>query len=281
MSSVPPGLNSLQDYLESHVPGAFLGIVGDRYHTYGYHLGQDRIFSENGLGWSDYSVQHSRDRSSLSGYASAMDFGRGGWGDKLYSWTKWLVDQLRAGEYKDVREVIGAVSPGGRAYRWARENGWRAEVRSDGDDHEWHTHVSFYRDSARRDQTALVRDYIEEEDVPTAEEIVDELMSRVIEKVDPNSGTTSAMTFKSYVRWVHKNGVDAMTSVAAVLPQLAELQATVNGQTVLLKQLMADSYLSEEQYEELLAAVKAAAKAGADGVAAQLAAAGAALSGGE
>ncbi len=154
MSYAPKTLLDLDSYLRGHgVPT--VGIVGDSGHTYGYHLGKDRLPS------GDYSASLARDRAGLTNAASAIDIGNH---TGLRALTNFLALAGASGAAKDVREVIG---PGldGRAYRWAAENDWDREgPRASGDSHEWHCHVSFYRDSEYRDKITLFEPYIEGDD---------------------------------------------------------------------------------------------------------------------
>ncbi len=154
MSYAPKTLLDLDAYLRNHgVPT--VGIVGDSGHTYGYHLGKDRLPS------GDYSASLARDRAGLTNAASAIDIGNH---TGLRALTNFLALAGASGAAKDVREVIG---PGfdGRAYRWAAENDWDREgPRASGDSHEWHCHVSFYRDSEYRDKITLFEPYIEGDD---------------------------------------------------------------------------------------------------------------------
>ncbi len=154
MSYAPKTLLDLDAYLRGHgVPT--VGIVGDAAHTYGYHLGKDRLRA------GDYSASLARDKAGLTNAASAIDIGNH---TGLKALTNFLALAGAAGQAKDVREVIG---PGfdGRAYRWSADNDWNREgPRAPGDSHEWHCHVSFYRDSEYRDKTGLFRPYIEGDD---------------------------------------------------------------------------------------------------------------------
>lgn len=153
MSYAPQSLLDARDYLRARtgLSLAALGIVGDTAHTYGYHLGRDRTSS------SDYSRQTARDRAGLSNAASALDIGSF---KRLRELTAYLVREARAGQLRDVRELIGPGSDG-RAYRWDDLNGWRAVRRASGDSHEWHLHISYYRDSEGRSKVGPFRSFFE------------------------------------------------------------------------------------------------------------------------
>ncbi|MGY0232748.1 hypothetical protein [Longispora urticae] len=134
------------------------GVIGDGEHLYGYHLGKDRIFSFSGQGWSDYSVQTLRDLTGLSDRACAIDIGND-WPDHR-DWLMWLISECRKGNFPDIREIIGTLD-GERVIGWDAENHWLSEPGRGDLTHLWHTHISFYRDAADRDQTAVLRHYFE------------------------------------------------------------------------------------------------------------------------
>lgn len=68
-----------------------------------------------------------------------------------------------------------------------------------------------------------------EDDMPSAKEIVNELLSRRLDKVDPDSGTSPSMTVAGFVRWVHKHVVDIKTMTREQGATLAALSAAVGG----------------------------------------------------
>ena len=153
MTYAPQTLLNARAYIldQTGLPSGAVGIVGDTSHTYGYHLGKDRLPS------GDYSTRTSRDQSGLTNAASALDIGNFG---NLWQLTEFLVAEARNGRLPDVREVIGPLRDG-RAYRWDHLDGWTAVRRSAGDSHEWHIHCSYYRDSEHRDKTGPFRRYFE------------------------------------------------------------------------------------------------------------------------
>lgn len=156
MSSGAPGILRLNDYVGRVLgPDKQLGIVGDASHTYGYHLGPDRAPS-----WDSSISELTRDRTGANRYpyyASAIDIGMG-WGQSR-QWLAWFIDRLRKGAYPDVREVIGSLD-GRNALYFDGTDGFDAYGYSGGG-HVSHTHISFYRDSAERDQTPVLRDFLE------------------------------------------------------------------------------------------------------------------------
>jgi len=163
MSYAPQTLLEARAYILAHtdLSPAEVGIVGDAKHTYGYHLGKDRLPA------NDYSRVTARDRAGLTNAASALDIGD--FGD-LWRLTEFLVHEARNGRLPDVREILGPLRDG-RAYRWDHLDGWKAVRQAKGDSHEWHIHISYYRDSEHRDKTAPFRRYFEEDDMPSEREI--------------------------------------------------------------------------------------------------------------
>lgn len=153
MSYAPQSLLDVREYLRSRtgLSLASLGIVGDQAHTYGYHLGRDRLPAD------DYSRRTARDKAGLTNAAAALDIGNFG---RLRELTAHLVRWARNGRLGDVREIIGPGSDG-RAYRWDHLSGWSAVRRAAGDSHEWHTHISFYRDSEQRSKEPPFRAFFE------------------------------------------------------------------------------------------------------------------------
>lgn len=167
MTFAPVTLRRLGNYWTDQ-GGVNLGVVGDANHTAGYHLGKDRIYAPSGLGGGDYSVQLERDKRGLSDAASAIDLGRmQGSLSQLYRFSSWLVEQCQAGApgTRDVREVI--YSPDGK--RVQRYSGVDQQIHTgpgNGDaSHIGHTHVSYFRDSERRDKVAVFAPYFEGEDM--------------------------------------------------------------------------------------------------------------------
>jgi len=157
MSTVPSRLKELQEFLEdrTRLKPVSLGVVGNAKHLSGYHLGKDRIFGASGQGKNDYSVKTARDKAGLTNEASAIDIGNF---PRLHELGLWIVRQARAGaeDTKDIREVI--YSPDGKTVlRWDRQNGQKSfGHKGEADNsHRTHTHVSWYRDSAKRDKTAI------------------------------------------------------------------------------------------------------------------------------
>jgi hypothetical protein len=164
--------------------GIMLGVVGTQKHCAGYHLGKARIYSdcackpdgtcEPGRRANDYSVTNARDKAGLTNAASAIDLGRlDGSLPKLYAFSRWLVNQCLGGVAgsRDVREII--YSPDGK--RVQRFSGIDGNIHSgpgNGDQsHLMHTHISYFRDSEKRDKRPLFAPYFappepEEPDVP-------------------------------------------------------------------------------------------------------------------
>lgn len=161
MTTAPATLTALGRYWRSQ-GGVFLGVVGDTSHVAkgtSYHLGRSALAA------GAYSARTPRDRAGLTEQASAIDLGKLGtptvppanYG-RLRAFSRWLVEQCQADApgTSDVREVI--YTPDGKVVmRYDRERGvTSAPRRGEADSsHLAHTHVSFYRDSARRPKLAL------------------------------------------------------------------------------------------------------------------------------
>jgi len=65
-------------------------------------------------------------------------------------------------------------------------------------------------------------------------DVVDALLSRRLDKVDPDSGTSPSMTVGSYIRWIHKHVVDAKQAGREQAALLAALVAKLDGGDVAL-----------------------------------------------
>lgn len=178
MTFAPAPLIALGRYWTAH-GGYNLGVVGDTAHQQkgtSYHLGKSQLTLDA------YSRILPRDKAGLSEAASAIDLGKLGRTGYpgLRKFSVWLAERCKAGApgTDDIREVI--FSPDGtRVQRWdnvakvLREGGTGT---GQGDDsHRTHTHISFYRDSEKRDKVGLFRPYFEDvqEDGVRAFDVVD------------------------------------------------------------------------------------------------------------
>lgn len=157
MSSPPPGIVELQAYRTAQLGrGLNLGIVGDANHKAGYHLGPDRTPV------GDYSERLVRDKAGARQfpvYASAEDSSMA-WSQSR-QWLAKLVTDARNNEpyTRDIREIIGSLD-GQTALYWDSQAGFQP-VRYLGSGHVTHTHISFFRDAAQRDQSDVLRMYLE------------------------------------------------------------------------------------------------------------------------
>ena len=164
MSTAPATITALGAYWTAQ-GGVMLGIVGNRAHTSGYHLGKDRIFGPNGKGWNDYSVKEARDKRGLTNAAAAIDLGRlNGSLTGLWAFSRWFAQQCMDGKpgYGDVREVIFWSTARDRVIGWSATapDRW---INDYGDlSHKTHTHISFYRDSQARGKVELFAPYFAE-----------------------------------------------------------------------------------------------------------------------
>lgn len=165
MTFAPDGILAARTLVHDvlpEIPLVSLGIVGDDNHAQAgssYHLGKSALRPDS------YTIVESpRDRAGLSEAASAFDLGWwernvGGTVHNLRTYSAWLAAQCKAGtpDTADLREVI--YSPDGIVVkRWDRLG-----IRTDGPlSHTTHTHHSYFRDSEKRDKTALFRRYFTE-----------------------------------------------------------------------------------------------------------------------
>lgn len=155
MSYPDPALTTARNYLISKgVPGESLGIVGDRAHaaTGGYHCGNDML-AEVGRLNTDYSKRQSgRDRPG-SNAAMALDIG-GISRAALAALVSFIIAEARAGRLPDLREIMGPHPNGGIQFFDAL--GIRTGASPD---HDWHAHLSFFRDSEGRNKAAVFQKY--------------------------------------------------------------------------------------------------------------------------
>ena len=164
MTYAPASLTALGRYWTSH-GGVNLGVVGDTAHQakgISYHLGADKLAS------GAYSARTTRDTAGLSNAASAIDLGKlGGSLAKLRTFSRWLVNRCLVAKCPDIREVI--YSPdGSTVWRWESLDNQLRTGPGQGDlSHLGHTHISFFRDSEKRDKVGLFRPYFE----PAAEPV--------------------------------------------------------------------------------------------------------------
>lgn len=159
MTYAPPALRDLGAYLEARGV-TNLGIVGDIAHTYGYHLGRDRIYGPGGKGDADYSVQFDRDAAGLTDAAAGIDLG--GDADALRKLTRWLWDEClaRGAGTEDVREVIGSAD-GTNVFGWSSKAPNQLILNYGDATHLWHTHISYFRDTELRDKRPLFGRYFD------------------------------------------------------------------------------------------------------------------------
>lgn len=183
MTYAPKSLKEVQDLLhnELKLPYPSLGIVGDDKHLGGYHCGSDRTVP------NDYSIaDSSRDRNGLTEAASALDIG---WFTKsfhyktsLLDFNAWLIRDLQTEkpDNRDIREVI--YTPDGKVVkRWDRLKKQTGGSKS----HLTHTHISYFRDSERRDKTALFKRWLREvKNMPLTD--ADAVKVWTTDKLDPS-----------------------------------------------------------------------------------------------
>lgn len=160
MTFAPQPLVDLGAYWESQ-GGANLGIVGNSAHTYGYHVGHDRIYGVGGQGDADYSIRQSADLAGLTDAAAAIDLGHD---DKavLRAFTRYLWDLCLAGHptVADIREVIGS-DDGVTVYGWSNRSPGALILDYGDATHLWHSHLSYGRQTEKDAKVAPFARYFE------------------------------------------------------------------------------------------------------------------------
>ncbi|MFD0555833.1 hypothetical protein FB566_1046 [Stackebrandtia endophytica] len=223
MTYAPRKLLDAREYIIAKygVPANAVGIVGGPDHQGGYHCGADRTVN------NDYSVVESdRDRKGLTDAAAALDIGTfskkvGSRTINLRKFSVWLVKQCRAGtaDTKDIREVIYTEN-GSTVKRWDRLG-----IRSGGDDsHLWHTHISYFRDSEKRDKTALFKRYLEGD--VSAKDVWN---GYFIDKIDQDSGSSPRMRPESYLAWNHEYAKQQLAQGREILANQTAMMAAIKG----------------------------------------------------
>lgn len=255
MSYAPDTLTAARQLFLNLIPGMdrlSLGVVGDDSHKASgssYHLGKDALRADS------YSIVESpRDRGGLTNAASALDVGMFRVTVAGKTWTLrdlslWLVAQCKAGtaDTVDIREII--YSPDGRVVkRWDR-----LAKRSTGDNsHLEHTHISWFRDSEKRDKTALFTRWfteiglLEDTDMPSAEEIARAVWSYDVDPGDATqSGFGALLTLLARTNATTNKQLPALLAAIsgipeALLTELAESTRTAQDQAAALRALLGD-----------------------------------------
>lgn len=164
MTFAPPTLTRLMAYWVAQ-GGVNLGIVGDAAHQARatYHNGKDVIDNYGRTAATDYSIRLPRDRAGLTNAAAAVDLGKlDGSLDKERAFARWFAGQCYAdvpGYRAQVREVIFWSTVRGLVLGWSSlaPDKW-IENYGDGS-HEWHCHISWFRDTESREKVALFSRY--------------------------------------------------------------------------------------------------------------------------
>lgn len=124
--------------------GAFLGIVGDERHSFGYHLCDPPT--------GDYSTL-GPENNPVGPYSCALDAGMN-WAASR-PWLQWLIKEIREDKITGISEVIGSFD-GKNVRYWSDGSGWQQEgVKYQGEGHDTWTHVAIYRSTAKVDHKIL------------------------------------------------------------------------------------------------------------------------------
>ena len=156
----PPRLVELGKFWKAQ-HGVNLGVIGDTGHVtkgVSYHLGKAELTADA------YSIQSARDKAGVTNAASAIDLGKlNGSLVNLRAFSAWLVARCLADPAvrHDVREII--YSPEGKTVQ--RYSGIDNKIHTgpgNGDlTHRTHTHISFFRDSEKRDKVFLFQPFFQ------------------------------------------------------------------------------------------------------------------------
>lgn len=239
------------------------GIVGDRAHTYGYHRARSVLPS------SDYSVQLDADKAGPADAASALDI-------KFSSADMKIVTARLLRSAKDktdprldcLREFYGTLD--GRTV-----TGWDCveyHPSTSDDSHLWHVHLSVLRRYAN-DKTALAgvlsvitnADPIEEDDMPTAQELADADVIPAPRPPVANADYAREGNTKWPLGYAIQQAVEEPRYVRRDMAAgFAAIQGQIAGLTSLVQQVLArgdDGPMTPAQLAELTETVKAAAEA--------------------
>lgn len=134
------------------------GVITKR-RPWGFHLAKSEIYGPDGMGDRDYSVKQPRNKRAVSEYSAGFDINVGGKREREV--VAHLVEMARTGKDKVngkslLFEVIGPDKDG-KAMRWGVRTGWKpVPARAD---HDWHVHISFWRDQEEADKRPLFFGY--------------------------------------------------------------------------------------------------------------------------
>lgn len=154
MSVAPQTLIDLRHDLAARTgrAGKNFGIRGTmKPGSWGFHFGRGEIYGPIGKGDRDYSVRHVRNKAGLTNSSSGFDI-RLPVG-QLKKLVAYLIDLQATG--KDLGMLYEVIGPdaAGKATRWAVDTKWKPTDGSN--DHEWHIHIGWFRDTEFRDKRPL------------------------------------------------------------------------------------------------------------------------------
>lgn len=139
MATAPEAIYEFFNNVQEKIPTAVLGgIVGDIYHSFGYHLARDELPS------NDYSVILELDQEGDSGAASALDISLDP--NLMITVTNRLLTAARNKSplMSPVREFCGTTD-GINTHPFDLATGIEGPINSWDASHLWHVHISFYR----------------------------------------------------------------------------------------------------------------------------------------
>ena len=142
MSAIPAPIITIEMQEWTNLGGGNSGIVGDKNHSYGFHL------SANDADYDDYSRQN--DPNGPGGpfvnwaYACAGDFGHHN-DDRLRAYHRDVLARLMLGQLPMICEFIGKPWADRPVYYWARWNGVKTLQLYTGEGHDTWSHISWYR----------------------------------------------------------------------------------------------------------------------------------------
>lgn len=136
----PANLKWLGSRVGPDLRGTLSGIIGDRFHTYGYHRGRNYVSS------GDYSTQLAEDRRGDGEAAAGIDMSFSDSLMRLYTSRLKAAADRNDPRIKNMREFYGTLDSNtvyGRTHAGSGDSTW--ERSSADSSHLWHIHISILR----------------------------------------------------------------------------------------------------------------------------------------